>query len=840
FDHLLTSSTEVSKNLPENIRMFRELIHDCHLLIAADADASGMTWDLINKLKGGKSYYVKNHYKHSGRTIIKWKNYYEMINVGLLKVAKSNTKKGIFITTQGGKEGSRTGAYTLEDVLAGNLTDEMEQDHNNAMDAYKLLECSGRKIWVITARTISDKNHPCFQVIKDEKTFNSFIHRAGENGDIVIISNVIPTGFSIDEPHNFGYQFSFGTGVNNAVGFVQHINRLRGDDVERHIAIATRSSAKYGNGSSTYKGILAGINYVSKSNKLALKEWFDIDVDDIQEDGLFAVYSAKIFARNNAGFQDYASWVAGTLKYRSGYKIIDSTDWLVAKTESFDNPSDGEITYTEDELVELTKGIKPLKQDIKVHAAKDMIRRYQRVVDQKPCSPDEYKYLQEKKRKGVDGDNGELERLTPNECDRLLRAEFVEHSGGTLPITAENLKKYDQEGFLGKLRLFHYATKGKDQVGELSALAIERNVKNKQHVARKTNSKVMVGKLKFLSDNGFDDLLELLYEIILNQNPDQKNYINNRSRFFDQNFDQFFALRTPKDQDKGNPSDCNDLEMSNNGSGNALGIEILANGKGFELICQNLRKSEYACKQLLGFKPAEKYNISLIKQFLGIFGIDVTKKGSTRRNEKYFLDIPPDAHLYLKHLQERSQLLSSPENQKILDLILDKSDSKDCSTSYVKDAVAGLPALTDLATLPELVEWGSFQRVTYSALEESFNKGYEIYLESKQELIISMQHGDDTLNRIISDGIDLFENLHKDKIAVAKWKHKQDYWTKEIANCNPAALLIQKMRNGVDATRSFLEECRTTYQMYFGLLDDWVNRQIISPGEYLAMKGDLS
>ncbi|MFM7369953.1 MAG: hypothetical protein ACKO2Z_19625, partial [Sphaerospermopsis kisseleviana] len=129
-----------------------------------------------------------------------------------------------------------------------------------------------------------------------------------------------------------------------------------------------------------------------------------------------------------------------------------------------------------------------------------------------------------------------------------------------MPITAENLKKYDQEGFLGKLRLFHYATKGKDQVGELSALAIERNVKNKQHVARKTNSKVMVGKLKFLSDNGFDDLLKLLYEIILNQNPDQKNYINNRSRFFDQNFDQFFALRTPKDQDKGNPSDCNDLE----------------------------------------------------------------------------------------------------------------------------------------------------------------------------------------------------------------------------------------------------------------------------------------
>ncbi|MEY3244995.1 MAG: hypothetical protein RL253_133, partial [Bacteroidota bacterium] len=475
FDHILTSATEVSKNLPENIKMFRELIHDCHLLIAADADASGLTWDLINNLKGGDRFYVKNHYKHSGRKVFKWNNYYEMINVGLLKIAKSDSTKGILITTQGGKEGSKTGAYTLDDVLANNLNpEELEQDHNNAMDAYKILECSGRKIWVVTARTVSDKKHPCYQIIKDEQTFNNFIQNAGNNGDIVVISNVIPTGFSIDEPHNFGYQFSFGTGVNNPVGFVQHINRLRGDDVERHIAVATRSIAKYGNGSTTYKGILAGINYVSKSNKKALKEWFNIDVDDIQEDNQFAIYSARIFARNNAASQDYEAWVAGRIKYECGYQIINAEDWLKVRTESFENQNpSGEIIYSEDEVMDLHKGISPLKHDIKIHAAKDMVKRYQRVANQNPCTADEYKYLQDKKRKGVIGDSGELERLTPDESDRLLRAEFIDHTGGTLPVTAENLKKYDQDGFLGKLRLFHHATAGRDQIGELSAIALE-------------------------------------------------------------------------------------------------------------------------------------------------------------------------------------------------------------------------------------------------------------------------------------------------------------------------------------------------------------------------------
>ncbi|MFM7367238.1 MAG: hypothetical protein ACKO2Z_05420, partial [Sphaerospermopsis kisseleviana] len=111
-----------------------------------------------------------------------------MINIGLLKIAKSSTKKGILITTQGGKEGSKTGAYTLDDILSGSLNaDDMDQDHNNAMDAYKILECCGKKIWVITARTISDKKHSCYQVVRDESTFNNFINKAGENGDIVII-----------------------------------------------------------------------------------------------------------------------------------------------------------------------------------------------------------------------------------------------------------------------------------------------------------------------------------------------------------------------------------------------------------------------------------------------------------------------------------------------------------------------------------------------------------------------------------------------------------------------------------------------------------------------------
>jgi hypothetical protein len=858
FDHLLTSSTEVAKNLPENIRMFRELIHDCHLLIAADADASGLTWDLINKLKGGKSFYIKNNYKHRNRTVVHWKDYYEMINLGLLKIAKSGTKKAILITTQGGKLGSKTGAYTLDDVLAGNLdNDDMEQDHNNAMDAYKVLECSGRKIWVVTARTVSDIKHPCYQVIRDEETFNKFIQKAGNNGDIVIISNVIPTGFSI-ECDNFGYQFSFGTGVNNPCGFVQHINRLRGDDCERHIAVATLAMAKYGNGSTTYKGILAGIKYTAKANKDALAAWYNIEFEDVQEDSLFATYSAKIFARNNAASQEYESWVIGRLKYECGYKIVSSEDWLEARTETFQNQNPtGEITYSENEIRKLKEGTPFLKGDIKHHAAKDMIRRYQMVADQKPCSADEYKYLQDKKRKGEFNQiTHELERLSPDESDRLLRAEFVEHTGGTLPITADNLKKYDQDGFLSKLRLFHHATIGRDQVGELSAIALEHACKGKKQLVRKTNSKIIAGKLKFLSDKGCDTLLSTLYKIVQCQSPDQNFYNNYIDRNLDQNFDhfdQFFALYTPNDLNLDLNLDPNNKTPNiNPGSpndglgGGVVRVEILP--KGFDKIREAFGKDSYGCKQLLGITPATKYPISFIRQFLGLFGFEVLTEGS-RRSEKHYLVVPQDVRLYLNFLQARNQPkpLLAPENKSIMELILDKSSTGGAVTTYIKNAVTGLPALGEATTLSELAEWGSMQQPVIDSLQVALDAGYEAYGVARQQLFDEMQEGDPNpiLNRIISEAISTFEQQNKDKIAKIQpifWSSKEaiaskELWLHEIENKNPAALLIDRIRRGVNATQAFIQECRETYQRYSQCFDSWLSQKLISPLEYQAVRG---
>ncbi|MFM6140035.1 MAG: hypothetical protein ACKPCP_38860, partial [Sphaerospermopsis kisseleviana] len=826
--------------LSENIRMFRELIHDCHLLIAADADASGMTWDLINKLKGGKSYYIKNNYKHRDRIVVKWQDYYSMINIGLLKIAKSSTKKGILITTQGGKEGAKTGAYTLDDILSGSLNaDDMDQDHNNAMDAYKILECCGKKIWVITARTISDKKHSCYQVVRDESTFNNFINKAGENGDIVIISNVIPTGFSIDEPHNFGYQFSFGTGVNSPVGFVQHINRLRGDAVDRHIAVTTRSSSRYGNGSSTYKGILAGINYVNKANKSALKEWYDIDVDDIQEDHLFAIYSAKVFARNNAASQDYSSWVDGILKFKSGYQVISSDDWLNLKTETFNNNPDGEIKYTKDELSALEKATPVLKSQIKSHAKKDMIRRYQRVADQKPCSNLDYQYLQDKKRKGVIGDNGELERLTPDESDRLLRAEFVEHTGGTLPVTAENLRKYDQDGFLGKLRLLHSATVGRDQIGELSAIALERACKGRNQIKHKTNSKLVVGKVKFLFDNCCGDLLNLLYQIIQSQSKDQLFYNNNIFTKDVQLFDQFFALDTPNDHNNDTPNGFINSESSKLG-GDVVKIQIIPNKKGWVTIQENFIKNAYACKQLLGFNPAVSQIKSFVKQLLGLVGCEMVTEGS-RRTEKSYLVVPQCGN-YLDFLQERSQPkpLMTPDNSKLLDLIIEKSGTKDAVTTFIKDAAIGLPALDATVTLTELAGWGNLAHPIPDDLKAALDAGYDHYYKARQSWLetVGTENSDSRINMIIMDVIDNFDQQNKDKIDKLQpvWRSKEA-WIREIANCNPAALLIDRIRRGADITQDFILECQEIYQRYSQAFDSWFVERLISPSEYQAVRG---
>jgi hypothetical protein len=185
------------------------------------------------------------------------------------------------------------------------------------------------------------------------------------------------------------------------------------------------------------------------------------------------------------------------------------------------------------------------------------------------------------------------------------------------------------------------------------------------------------------------------------------------------------------------------------------------------------------------------------------------------------------------------------DNAKTLDFIMDIADRGDAVTSYVKDAVNGLPALEDSTTLSDLVLWGSNQKVVTDSLRTALDSGYEAYSDARQGFFSDMENGNPTLNRIISDGISNFEEQNKEKIAKIQpifYSSKEalsnkDLWIKEIDNCNPAALLIDRIRRGVDATQSFVKECREIYQRCSQSFDSWFTQKLISPSEYLAVKG---
>jgi hypothetical protein len=179
-------------------------------------------------------------------------------------------------------------------------------------------------------------------------------------------------------------------------------------------------------------------------------------------------------------------------------------------------------------------------------------------------------------------------------------------------------------------------------------------------------------------------------------------------------------------------------------------------------------------------------------------------------------------------------------------LILDKSTGGAVS-SYIKNAVAGLPALDEATTLSELAEWGSMRQPVIDALQTALDAGYEAYGVARAKQFENMGANDPNpiLNRIISDAIATFETANKDKIVKIQpifYSSKEaiaskDLWLREVGNKNPAALLIDRIRRGVNATQAFIQECRETYQRYSQTFDSWIDQRLISPSEYLAVKG---
>jgi hypothetical protein len=863
FTHIETSTTEIEKDLATNRQIIKSMIEDCYLFIAADADMSGLTWDLINKIKGGKSYWINNKLLYRNRVLTLWDNPYKMTELGLLKVAKSDTSKGIVVTTQGGTPGSTYGTYTLENFLADKLDTDSEtidkeyitglvNESNECQRIYDVLSCCGREIAILNRTTVSDPKHPCYGVTKDSTTLNKFLSDLSKRGGIAIISNLLPTGVSIKEGHNFGYEFSYGQGVNTPTGFIQHFNRVRGDDVERHIYVTEHATFRLqGNGSATYRGILWGEHIAEKRQRNALEKYYDIKIDSLEEDYLLDVYSAKIRARNNLGYLSYREWVIGLLKYKWQYQIRSSDNYIDLRTvthkvSELELKQHSEIIYTDDDLNNYDPNNKKALSMSSSNAEK---KAYIRIARAKPLNPDEYKKLKTKEKIGeYDQLTKEITKITPDESDRLLKTEFIEHTGGAIPCTGENIYKYHKEGYLSKLRLMYYCTLKQSAIGELDAIAIEFKVKNKKSISRKTFGGRIAAKYAFLKDMGCEPLLNALKDanLLVSNNTTfdpsvKKSHILLNMELF---HPDFFTLEISKDIQ----IDPSKYERSiqnpiNDGSGDVLAFRILKSESWLK-IWNNFKKHSGECKALLGFTPSEKSFIPFVKGLLGCFAMGCISTGNGKKASYYLsgFDYRVDFWQFLD--QRSSQIL---EDESINKLLLGKLESGDAVTTYIKNAVAGLPALGESITLSELAEWGSMQQPVIDALQTALDAGYEAYGVARGKLFENMgaNQPNPILNRIISDAITDFEVQNKVKLAKLSpifWSSKEalnnkDLWIREIENKNPAALLIDRIRRGVNATQAFITECRDTYQRYSQCFDSWIDQRLISPSEYQAVRG---
>ncbi|MBD2667260.1 DUF3854 domain-containing protein [Richelia sinica] len=653
--HLVMSTTHVERKRNENIQMTLELIRLSDRTHLAEADLTRNTWDLINKLKPGKSYLAVNHYRHD-RNIVLWDNHILMLDLAVKKAALNEKKAPMLITTQGGSENATLGVEAIEKFL--------------------LAQGVERPIIPLSKILVADPNHIAYGVLENKSKFDDFLKYCIDNNAILIVSPLLKTGFSIEEIFDFKYQFSLLQGVGTPQDGIQQIHRARKDNIERHIWVTDRSCGDlHGNGSKTHKGIKAGINYQFDAEKVALQD-LGIELDEITSDALIEGYYCRQAAMDNISRSHYYDWVVGLLKYKWNYTIIKSEDWLKANVITPDNAQEvinNDLIFSEAEINECYENYKGTKGWFGKTSKEAEDNKHIEEHEAELLSHEEYQNI----RKNHKSRPKPLER-------RFQKSRLHYDSGGTIPTTPENLKKFSNG--LGKLRLHHKLLNTTALIQD-DCLSIEHQSKNKDAFKPDFIKRTFAAKVKLLQDSGFGDFVKELSKACIKGAKDQLFYIFNIYSEVDHNF-AGDDLRTP-------------LETTRQK------LYIDPNSEYWQKICDFLRSDPWRCKNLLGFTPPQKQNSSVIRSLLNLIGLTLDFEGKSGRDRKYyFLDYNDGRWAFFDYLDGRTATpILSIENEKTYELINLKGLRGDAVTSYFKDAIKAhnnlafdeTSSLTDLA-----------------------------------------------------------------------------------------------------------------------------------------------
>ena len=395
---LISTKTAVADNRTEVLANLSTLCQNASQIILSDADLSDRSLNYISSLTGNCNQKVicNDFQPAQGRKLYNY-NTPETWLQALTDHVKQGEKILIPIDAQQAK--SKWGAQTIESYLA-----KLKPD---------------AKMIRIDSKTISNPDHPAFRATEDDRLDDLII-----NYDIVIYTNVIGTGISIDIKGHFDAVFSCNQGTQSENSTRQFLARLR-DDVPRHCFFKKIGVGFLGGGETEARAVKKSQKAKTKQNLAFLKKLEDEALEFDSFESHVNSYCSYV-ANHNLGMSAYREIVLEGLR-REGYDITTVED------------------ISEDDRGEL-------KQEVTGHKESNYSKHCSAIEQAETPSETELETLENK------------QELTDTQRHQLRKGKLGKLYGVEVD---QELIQQDDDGLYPQLALLFWLTVGRDKVEEI-------------------------------------------------------------------------------------------------------------------------------------------------------------------------------------------------------------------------------------------------------------------------------------------------------------------------------------------------------------------------------------
>lgn len=659
--HIHFADTAISAKRAKDLYSHSKIFSKAAITLAMDADQVNPAVKFLESKVRGNVLKVKNTFK-THRKFITWNQNspHTMLNAAV-EIKRKLPDSTVLIISQAKKLTSSLSPVNLKKHLV---------DLGFCADDVILLDSD----------SISNPDHPAHKIKYDKDEFDKFFSEYIKGKIVIGNPFMFKTGTNINR-HCIDFTFDICQGKGDPTGVLQQCMRVRDrEGLERHIFINN-----CGLDHPRYKGyspekVRQSIEDIKdRSDKEYEKLGGKVDFSLLRSDLDSAEFANHSMFLQTLFVRSYGKIAYGLMKFKQGWELVDSDEWLKQHTFSFSDAFDTSqdlILMKEDyEAIANDSVTKEAIREIRLEGEVEVLNA---IATSELVSSDEAKAL---RRSQTD--------LSFEEQIKLDRYDFHKATLGLVDCDVKNISRW-QDGYYRQLRYQFYFLKDTQQYLRLRE---SKNIEINNHDGHTFDfdrlSKSHLAGYGFLRELNVDKLINEIRRIAKGGSTEDHIYLKSAPVKVDLPYQKCEKYQLDPDADH-------------------YGIPLnFDKGSPFELIYHRLISNKMKCYNLLGFSPVN--NVSLtIERVIEKFGYARVSNGKKGKALKHYLILFDDnREEFFSHLLHHHQSSIYSEHNPDRDFIWDLASvgsSVDPITQDYKLVQNGVRNLKDGSGSPNILD----------------------------------------------------------------------------------------------------------------------------------------